>query len=432
VSRDNFSIVVTFNRSIDWKLDFLPKLTANTTYNGDVNLIAYSLLADSIFSRTIDESSFSKASKQLEKFISKVSTLVVHLEISDSFAYIIHMLYGKIVCVKMLATIIKRKKLDKIELGFARHIFLSISDIEAVQALETMVNLSKELRIIRTKKIPLSKQKQLLQIIGPLKVLDSKFSRASEVLRNEAEVLKCANDGKKKLTALTKDKNRKNQSNKSKFESTTDLIAYPSAKRPSDNIHQVKIDQLNRISQTDRNKRIYTRNSVGQSIQEDNVKNKTRLNVPSLKIFYSYAEKDEPIRIKLEKHLAMLRREKIITDWHFRKISAGTDLDHEIDIHLSSSQIVLLLVSADFLASDYCYDVELKKAMKLHKSGKTRVIPIIVRPCDWHNAPFGKLEALPKSARPVLKWKNQDDAFLSIEIGIRKICYEILSSYFRI
>ena len=76
-----------------------------------------------------------------------------------------------------------------------------------------------------------------------------------------------------------------------------------------------------------------------------------------------------------------------------------------IDEHLEAADVVLLLISADFLASDYCYDTEMKRALEKHKAGKARVIPIIIRPVDWKGAPFGELQALPKNAKAVTSWQ---------------------------
>ena len=109
----------------------------------------------------------------------------------------------------------------------------------------------------------------------------------------------------------------------------------------------------------------------------------------SLELFYSYSHKDEELRDQLENHLAMLKREGVISGWHDRRISAGQEWDGEIDDHLNSVEIILLLVSSDFLASNYCYDIEVKRAMERHEAGEARVIPIILRPCDWQRAPFG-------------------------------------------
>jgi HEAT repeat protein len=145
----------------------------------------------------------------------------------------------------------------------------------------------------------------------------------------------------------------------------------------------------------------------------------------SIKLFFSYAHKDEPLRDELAKHLSLLKRQNIITDWHDRNITAGTDWAQAIDHNLNTANIILLLISADFLASDYCYDKELTRALERHNQGTARVIPIILRPCDWHSAPFGKLQALPKDAKPVTEWSNPDKAFTDIAQGIRKAVAEL-------
>ena len=100
-------------------------------------------------------------------------------------------------------------------------------------------------------------------------------------------------------------------------------------------------------------------------------------------VFFSYSHKDEALRDELEVHLAMLKREGVISAWHDRKILAGDELNGQIHARLSDAQVILLLVSPDFLASAYCHDVEVKRAMELHAEGKARVIPVILRPSDW-------------------------------------------------
>lgn len=137
-------------------------------------------------------------------------------------------------------------------------------------------------------------------------------------------------------------------------------------------------------------------------------------------LFYSYSHKDEKLRDRLEVHLTTLKREGLISGWHDRKIGAGTEWKDAIDDNLKAASIILLLVSADFLASDYCYDVELKYAMESHQKGQARVIPVILQPCDWNTSIFAKLQALPKNAKPVIKWKPRDDGFLNVVEGIRK------------
>ena len=145
-----------------------------------------------------------------------------------------------------------------------------------------------------------------------------------------------------------------------------------------------------------------------------------------VEVFYSYAHADEDFRVELVKHLRLLERQGVITGWHDRNISAGTEWKDAIDEHLESAGIILLLISADFLASDYCYDIELKRAMERHVDGKARVIPIILRKCDWSSAPFGKLQALPKNARPIRSWDDRDEAYTDVVTGIRRAVAEIV------
>ena len=140
----------------------------------------------------------------------------------------------------------------------------------------------------------------------------------------------------------------------------------------------------------------------------------------SIEVFFSYSHKDEVLRDELVKHLSILRRQGMITAWHDRKITAGHEWAGAIDEHLNTAQVILLLISADFLASDYCYDLELRRVMARHDAGEALVIPIILRPVDWKGAPFGKLQALPKDAKPVTRWPDQDEAFENVASGIRE------------
>lgn len=116
--------------------------------------------------------------------------------------------------------------------------------------------------------------------------------------------------------------------------------------------------------------------------------------VEPVELFYSYSHKDEGLRDKLAIHLTMLQRQGVIKAWHDRNISAGSEWAEEIDQHLNSAQIILLLVSANFLASDYCYGLEMKRAIERHEAGDACVIPVILKPVDWTDAPFGKLQAV--------------------------------------
>ena len=147
--------------------------------------------------------------------------------------------------------------------------------------------------------------------------------------------------------------------------------------------------------------------------------------VTPLKLFYSYSHKDEVLRDQVETHLSLLKRQGVIAEWHDRRITAGTEWKGEIDENLKSSQVILLLVSADFIASDYCYDVEMKRALEKHEAGTARVIPVILRACDWHGAPFGRLKALPEDGKPITSWTNGDEAFTDVAKGIRKVTEEL-------
>ncbi len=138
-------------------------------------------------------------------------------------------------------------------------------------------------------------------------------------------------------------------------------------------------------------------------------------------LFFSYSHKDEDLRDQLEVHLAMLKKQGVIETWHDRRIIAGDLFDHEIQANLETADVILLLLSPDFLASDYCYDIEVKRAIERHQAGMARLIPVILRPCDWQNGtPFSGLMAAPKDGKPVVKWPNLDDAFLDIAKTLRR------------
>jgi len=142
------------------------------------------------------------------------------------------------------------------------------------------------------------------------------------------------------------------------------------------------------------------------------------------KVFISYSHKDEHYREELEKHLVMLRRNGLVQTWTDRKILPGQEWGKEISTELNASDIILLLVSSDFLASDYCFDIEVRQAMKQHELGRSTVVPIILRSCDWHDAPFGVLQGLPKDAKPIKEYPDMDSAFLEVIKGLKKILIE--------
>lgn len=145
----------------------------------------------------------------------------------------------------------------------------------------------------------------------------------------------------------------------------------------------------------------------------------TRRSTTLATLFFSYSHKDEALRDQLQTQLSMLKRQGVIDTWHDRRIVAGENLDQAISTHVENDDIILLLVSPDFLASDYCYEVEMTRAMERHASRDAVVIPVILRPCDWHAAPFGKLMATPTDGRPVTQWPDRDEAFLDVVRSVR-------------
>jgi len=137
--------------------------------------------------------------------------------------------------------------------------------------------------------------------------------------------------------------------------------------------------------------------------------------------FISCSHKDSWALDRLHTHLAVLRREGQIETWFDRNILAGGELDREIAEQLEACDVFLLLVSPDFLASGYCYEREMMRALERHDAGEARVVPIIVEPCDWRASPLHKLKALPHDAKPVVEWTNQNNAFLNVVTELRRL-----------
>jgi tetratricopeptide (TPR) repeat protein len=144
-----------------------------------------------------------------------------------------------------------------------------------------------------------------------------------------------------------------------------------------------------------------------------------------LEVFFSYSHKDETLCDELNAHLAALKRQNVIKNWTDRRITPGDEWRNEIEKHLDSADLILLLVSSDFLNSDFCYLIETSRALLRHESGDARVIPVVVRPVDWQDLPIGRLQALPKDSKPVTSWPNRDDAWLNVAQGIRRAIEEM-------
>ncbi|HYV47227.1 MAG TPA: COR domain-containing protein [Myxococcaceae bacterium] len=150
-----------------------------------------------------------------------------------------------------------------------------------------------------------------------------------------------------------------------------------------------------------------------------------RVRATPVQVFISYSHKDEVFRNELETHLTLLQRQGLISMWTDRRIAPGDDWETSIDERIATADIVLLLVSADFLASDYCYRQEMSRALRRHEAGEARVIPIIIRDVAWKIAPFAELQALPPD-EAVASAQNRDTAWRQVAEGIEAVVKETL------
>jgi hypothetical protein len=144
-----------------------------------------------------------------------------------------------------------------------------------------------------------------------------------------------------------------------------------------------------------------------------------------LEIFISYSHKDEEFKDELLAQLAPLKRQGLIKPWSDRDIELSDDWKTKIDTRLNTADIILLLVSQYFVASEYCYDIEMKRAMERHKAGEARVVPIFLRPTDFRGLPFEGLQGAPRDARAVTLWANRDEAFYDIAVKLRRLVEHI-------
>lgn len=141
----------------------------------------------------------------------------------------------------------------------------------------------------------------------------------------------------------------------------------------------------------------------------------------ALTVFISYCHADKELKEELLKHLEPLKRLNLIKTWSDRELIAGDEWGREISDKLESANIVILLISIDFINSEYCYDIELERALELHSKGSAVVAPVILRTCMWQHAPFAKLQVLPRDAKAVFTWPDRDEALTDVANGIRKI-----------
>lgn len=156
-------------------------------------------------------------------------------------------------------------------------------------------------------------------------------------------------------------------------------------------------------------------------ITKINKRNDFEMADKKVRVFLSYSHVDEEFKNKLDIHFAPLKRSNKIETWNDRKLVPGTLFDDEIRKHLCEDEIIILLISADFINSDYCYEIEMMKALERMKNSDAIVIPIILRPCLWKETPLKDIQALPKNGTPISKYPDADDAYLEIVQSVNNI-----------
>jgi hypothetical protein len=148
---------------------------------------------------------------------------------------------------------------------------------------------------------------------------------------------------------------------------------------------------------------------------------------PPIRVFFSYSHADDRHRLRLEKTLKLLERQGLIDTWSDRKLLPGDRWEEGIEQELERADLILFLVSDDFIASEFIWGREMKRAMEREAAREARVVPVIVRPCDWHPAPFGKLQAVPKDGLAVTdpEWGNEDKAWENVAKRLRTMVEEL-------
>lgn len=146
----------------------------------------------------------------------------------------------------------------------------------------------------------------------------------------------------------------------------------------------------------------------------------------SISVFISYSHKDESFKETLEEHLSLFKRQGLITTWNDRDILAGSEWENEISSNIMSSDVIILLVSSTFIASEYCYSKEVMAAIERHDKNDAVVIPLIIRRCHWDQTPFSKIQGIPKDGRPIASWPNLDEGWYDAIDGLKKTINKIL------
>lgn len=139
-----------------------------------------------------------------------------------------------------------------------------------------------------------------------------------------------------------------------------------------------------------------------------------------IRAFVSYSHADVRLKVELIKHLSPLNRLKLVSHWDDGEIKPGDHWEKSISDQMNCARLILLLVSSDFIASEFCYDKELATALRRDKAKTARVLPVILRPCLWQELPFGKLQAAPHEGKPITSWTSPDEAMTDVAKAVRE------------
>ena len=159
---------------------------------------------------------------------------------------------------------------------------------------------------------------------------------------------------------------------------------------------------------------------------------KEAISAPVVKVFWSYAHEDKSHRDELEKHLAALKHSGHIQTWYDRDIHPGEIWEQKIETHLSAADLILPLISHDFLASDYCWKVEMQQAMQKHRNGEAHIIPIILSPCDYKGTLVSHLEVLPTGGKAITLWSRRQEAYIDVARNIRALVEKLLAQKWKV
>lgn len=144
------------------------------------------------------------------------------------------------------------------------------------------------------------------------------------------------------------------------------------------------------------------------------------------KIFISYAHKDEELKKQFETHLSGLKRQNVVDVWDDRQVLIGEKWDEKIKNKLLTSDIVIFLISSDFLASEYINEVEIKETILRHKNNEVLIAPIFLRPCDFESSILSGFQGVPRDAKFITTWSDKDSAFLEVINELKKLINEFI------